>query len=77
MNRFFKWLFMALFLVIIAPFALPFFVYVIQLIHFTIELIIKNEESHDFPHFNRQGAAVLADLVVHELQRQGVDGFAN
>jgi hypothetical protein len=41
MHRFFKWLFIALFLVIIAPFAFPFFVYIIQLVHFTIELIIK------------------------------------
>jgi len=33
-------------------------------------------KTGDWLHFNRDGAMVLADLVVQDLKRQGFDGFA-
>jgi lysophospholipase L1-like esterase len=36
------------------------------------ELLYK---TGDYLHFNRQGATVLAKLVVQDLQKQGMDGF--
>jgi hypothetical protein len=38
MNRVLKWLFIGLFMVILAPFAIPFLVYVIRLVHFLFEI---------------------------------------